>query len=409
MIHFLETILQNPVAAGLSATAVIGSIAYHLRQVPGIILNALLRSFSVELTVDSRDAAFSWVDRWLSTQPCSGRTHTMTLRSSNLSDSELPSENQKWIISPGYGLHWFWWNHRLIVVTRHFEDAKGNSRQPIERFQFRAVSRSQKILRDIVSSAHDLVTQRNLVAIRIWRGWWMAAAGKSPRSIETIILQPGQKERILSDLNWFSMAKDWYVERGIPYRRGYLFSGPPGTGKTSAVLAIASHLKRQVCVLNLGSVEDDDSLFSAIADAPPEAIILIEDIDCAVSAQGREKREGDEDKARGGVTKAGLLNALDGITTPDGRIFIMTTNYPERLDAALIRPGRADVREEFEWLEPAEQKLMGTRFYGENMFTPLTHRVAPAAMQASFMMFPDNPGLARKHLEMKGKNDDLVS
>jgi chaperone BCS1 len=237
----------------------------------------------------------------------------------------------------------------------------------------------------------------------------MAAAGKSPRSIETIILQPGQKERILSDLNWFSMAKDWYVERGIPYRRGYLFSGPPGTGKTSAVLAIASHLKRQVCVLNLGSVEDDDSLFSAIADAPPEAIILIEDIDCAVSAQGREKREGDEDKARGGVTKAGLLNALDGITTPDGRIFIMTTNYPERLDAALIRPGRADVREEFEWLEPAEQKLMGTRFYGENMFTPLTHRVAPAAMQASFMMFPDNPGLARKHLEMKGKNDDLVS
>jgi chaperone BCS1 len=95
------------------------------------------------------------------------------------------------------------------------------------------------------------------------------------------------------------------------------------------------------------------------------------------------------------VSKAALLNALDGITTPDGRIFIMTTNYPERLDAALMRPGRADVHETFGYFEAAEQIQMAQRFFDD--FIPLPFAVSPAEMQAAFMQFHNDSEAARVH------------
>ena len=196
-------------------------------------------------------------------------------------------------------------------------------------------------------------------------------------------------ERILADLDWFLGARDWYHQRGIPFRRGFLFAGPSGTGKTSLVLALAGHLNRPICVLSLGTINQDNALFSAFNDAPPDAIILIEDVDCAFPAQRRDE----DGKAMGQVTKAGLLNAIDGVTTPDGRIFVMTTNYPERLDSALVRPGRADVHEKFAYLEAVEQQHMAARFYADG-FQPVPFAVSPAALQAVFMQHPNDPKAA---------------
>lgn len=132
----------------------------------------------------------------------------------------------------------------------------------------------------------------------------------------------------------------WYKNKGVPYRRGYLLYGPPGTGKTSFTQAIAGELKLNICYLNLsGGNLCDDGLNRALNDAPADSIILLEDID-GIFIQ-REEVQGNKRRRRR-VTFSGLLNALDGVRSQEGRILFMTTNHKEKLDPALLRPGRCD-------------------------------------------------------------------
>lgn len=119
--------------------------------------------------------------------------------------------------------------------------------------------------------------------------------------------------------------------------------GPPGTGKTSFTQAIAGALKLNICYLNLsGDRLCDDGLNRALNDAPAQSIILLEDIDGIFIKREYVDRNGIT-RSRRRVTFSGLLNALDGIRSQEGRILFMTTNHREKLDPALLRPGRCDM------------------------------------------------------------------
>lgn len=408
--HFL----QNQFATGLGLTAVLGGLLYQLKSLPAHLWRLFLLSVTVEMSVSSKDEAFVWLDKWLAAQPYAKRTTRVRLKSfdNNPDDDDV----KEWMLTPGNGHHWFFWRNRIIYLNRETSSpeksgagvAVGRNGGQTETLEFRVLGRHQDVLRELVKESRSTAVTDTLVPLRMWTNdWWRRIKGKAPRSLDTITLKEGQLERIIEDLDRFERSSEWYAHRGIPYRRGYLFSGPPGTGKTSVVLALAGYMGRPVCVLNLGSIKNDDSLFEAIADAPPKAIILLEDIDCATASQSREDetkskdKEKDDEDGESKITKAGLYNALDGITTPDGRIFVMTTNYPERLDAALIRPGRADLHEVFDYFGPAEQVRMADRFYGKDRFLPLEALVSPARMQAAFTMFPNNPEGAREFLSTR--------
>jgi chaperone BCS1 len=155
------------------------------------------------------------------------------------------------------------------------------------------------------------------------------------------VLDGTTTQDLIADIHRFERSIDWYKNKGVPYRRGYLLYGPPGTGKTSFTLAVAGALNYSICYLNLGGGRlDDDCLNRCLNNAPAKSIILLEDIDAifvqrgSVAATSRHRRA---------VSFSGLLNALDGVRSQEGRILFMTTNHKEKLDPALLRCGRADV------------------------------------------------------------------
>jgi len=104
------------------------------------------------------------------------------------------------------------------------------------------------------------------------------------------------------------------------------------------ILGFASELGYKLATLNLSSIDSDDHFAFRMGDAPDRSLILLEDVDAAFV-----QRDSVQSKKSGGLTFSGFLNALDGVRSKDGTIVIMTTNHRERLDPALIRPGRCDL------------------------------------------------------------------
>lgn len=170
-------------------------------------------------------------------------------------------------------------------------------------------------------------------------GDWYTGCKVKIKPIEKTIINETKKSFIMSDLDSFLSSKDWYTDVCIPYKRGYCFYGPPGTGKTTLALAIANYTKRNVYCLNLNAIEDDSRLPKCFSDIPDGSVLLIEDIDRIFSGRDNVKEDSK-------ITFSSLLNCLDGAFYKEGLITIITTNHLEKLDEALLRTGRIDVKME---------------------------------------------------------------
>jgi predicted AAA+ superfamily ATPase len=178
-----------------------------------------------------------------------------------------------------------------------------------------------------------------------------------PRQLDTVILRAGQKERLLADLRKFLSGRAAYEQLGIPWHRGYLLHGPPGTGKTSLARAAATELGIDVYYLPISDVREDTNLLSLVSSVPARSMLLLEDIDVLHAAKSR-------DDGQPGVTMSGVLNALDGVSTPAGLIVVMTTNHREVLDEAIVRAGRVDCEEEIGYLDDEQLTELLERFFG---------------------------------------------
>lgn len=154
---------------------------------------------------------------------------------------------------------------------------------------------------------------------------------------------------------------------GIPYRRGYLLHGAPGSGKSSFITALAGALDQGICLLNLSERGLTDSkLTHLLAHLPDSSLLLLEDIDAAFHGRAAPASE---DGFVPGVTFSGLLNALDGVASAESRVVFMTTNHVERLDPALIRPGRVDLALELGDADGHQVRELLRRFYGPQQAT----------------------------------------
>jgi hypothetical protein len=224
--------------------------------------------------------------------------------------------------------------------------------------------------------------------------------GKRPtangKALDNLIF-PQRVKDLIHEIGLWRKSRDWYREKGIPWKRGWMLYGPPGTGKTALARAFAEDLNMPIYVYNLAEMGNHD-LMKAWGEMQMNVpcIALIEDIDNVF--HGREnvsrKNQGfglmlppgkkDDDGGRGGgpltpLTFDCVLNCLDGVERSDGVFTIITTNDVTKVDPALgqprrlpdgstefisTRPGRIDKAVELGFMDPADKKTMARRILG---------------------------------------------
>lgn len=383
----MTSLLANQFVSGGFILMGGGAAMALLRQVPVQIYGWVKRRFSVTLTIIDKDPLFEWTEAWLDSLPYAKDTRNVKC-SLVRDDEEEFGADSKTVFVPGYGEHFFRHNGRFIWLSRTEEKSDGSSstvssKKSKESFEFTVLGADQnnvrQIIRDIVVSQAEQQKQHVRAYISN-NGWWRKLPNFAPRKFDTVDMPAQVSESLLRRISSFLTSRQDYAAKGIPYHLNLLFYGPPGTGKTSLASALAGKFGLGLHILNIaGPGMNDDRLVSLMAGLPRRSILLMEDVDCVVPDRSTKPTHAQPstpnidgiESENTGVTLSGLLNCMDGITAPDGSIIIMTTNFPERLDTALTRAGRVDMKIEFGYATSEQIRSMAGRFTG----APLPEKV----------------------------------
>jgi mitochondrial chaperone BCS1 len=359
----------NQFASGGLLLMAIGAVGASLRKIPSRLWKLALHQFTLSLTMTDESQALVWFKWWF-------QQHKRSTQIRHL-DVFTPFPEVA-LLQPAPGAHWFSFHGRPLRMSfARTEDKKIMAQTRSETITIHLFGRNQNILRDFVNEARRAYEEKTVSKPRLysWIGSWWEEIKFDPRPLGSVILPPKTKAEIVSDIQHFKSDTDFYKSTGIPYHRSYLFHGPPGTGKTSFILGLAAHFNANVYLLKL-SMMSDAMLTEALYRVGRNAMVILEDVDCAVHRREdivKEKKPATpaqsskkEPKTDGRLTLSGLLNALDGIETPEGVIFFLTTNFYRKLDSALLRPGRIDVKLELGEAQPAEKHEMYRRFFPDH-------------------------------------------
>ncbi len=406
IIDFISSQLaNNQFLSGGAVLAAGGILLAYLRSVPSWIYNWLKRQIMTEIDVPDRDESFKWLCVWLSQHPYRKRCRRWTIQTRRNRNSEYENDRHDYkkpqiILSPAPGVHFLWYKNRLMILQRDRKDGGQDKNVASvlgyrETFNIRLFSRNTQLIIDLIEEARRTANPVGEERIRILcPGYnnWYEATRRMIRPLDSVILDGNLSNLLLTDVKQFLDSEKWYNKHGIPYRRGYLLHGPPGNGKSSIVTAIASHLKLDICVLNLNAFGlSDEKLMELMTSVPLNSIILIEDIDCVFC----DRKRVDENE---NITFSGLLNAIDGVISSEGRILFMTTNHKETLDPALIRPGRIDLDLFIGNASKDQARRLFLQFFpqAETLADNFAQKVASrnlsmAQLQGHLLKFRDNP------------------
>lgn len=457
------------VSVGLVALALMKGSSYLF----AMLERAFRRCFMSSIYIDEHDDLFQMVMAWLaesqqfgSRRSLRAKTQTGAKAEDGADDIAGDALNENGIFDytrwsarlpprfePYYGQNYMFHNGTLFFFKR--SQRQGNQRVQVtfngsaedDLLQLDCIGRSTDPIKELLRTIKvwSLNRQRNTTTIRHptpkerarFGGSWTKTSSRPSRPMETVILDAEQKSMIIRDMNEYlhPASARWYAARGIPYRRGYLFHGPPGTGKTSLSFALAGIFGLEIYAISLQEPTlTEGDLLQLFNGLPRRCIVLLEDVDAAGLLRdrasdeknkpqtkkdgkqtGKQGEEGNEKAAaaekgddytlkdlarelkaistpaqRGGphatmqqnngagpnrapgtgISLSGLLNAIDGVASAEGRVLIMTTNHAEKLDAALVRPGRVDRKVEFQLAAKDQIRELFVRMYAASDQVP---------------------------------------
>ena len=204
------------------------------------------------------------------------------------------------------------------------------------------------------ANLHNQNKDNSYIEVHNFKNHWTKLNKLPIRNMDTIYLDSKIKDNIIEDVQNFLEEEDVYSLYGIPYKKTYLLEGVPGTGKTSLIFAIASMLKMNIAIINFGPDMDDAVFMKAISYMPSNSILLMEDVDSVFNER--------DTLVHSPITFSALLNTLDGVARRHKLITFITTNHIERLDEALLRPGRIDKIFNFSYASENQIKEMFLKF-----------------------------------------------
>ena len=270
------------------------------------------------------------------------------------------------------------------------------------------------------------------------------------RNFENVFFE--ERSQVAHRTRFFLEHRDWYDRKGIPYTLGFMFHGPPGTGKTSTVKAIANEGRRHIINVQLSEIKTKQQLQNLFFNDQivvhngtntetytipvSERLYVIEDIDAMgdtvlrrewkkptmvapTVSTGDPFMDRNKEPEKDTIDLSFLLNLLDGTLEANGRILIITTNFPERIDRALIRPGRIDMIVNFKKCSQSIVQEMANSFFETEVSLPkdagLDGKWSPAEVNQILFRNFGNPEQAARdladitHADLYGFREETVS
>lgn len=360
----IDTLLElargnQMLTAGL-ATVAFSSAMYLLRAVPRQVWGTVKRLMSIELKLTARNALYHEILATLSQYRIRAFARCYT------------TSHGDGLVA-GYGESVALYRGKFVLFNRHLIEDK---LQINETLTVRIFSRNIGVAQALIDEASAPPESDSLrVHSSSLSGYWGTGVRKRKRSLDTIYTNGDQKQFIVDRINWFLANEEWYLRCGIPYKLVFLLHGVPGTGKTSLIYGIASHFDRDLCTVS--SLSGVDELLRSM---PHKTFAVFEDIDMISVARPPDQ----VGQAPGAPAPAAapsaigdivgefqmsalqkLMQSLDGLATPHGLIVFITTNHRDRLEPALIRPGRVDHDMEIGPIGPAAVRDMFSAYYGD--------------------------------------------
>ena len=299
---------------------------------------------SLSLTVEDMEHrdAYVWLSYWVEKNLRGRKINSLLLRKCKNDDSVGLASAPDFEVIPEYGTYYLRHAGRLMTVEHHKEQqSQGHHSWSSHSIRLRVwLSRDRKLILDILEEARASYEKGKSKRVDYYR-WdsytdWICTTIPR-RDMTSLFHRPDMIQDLFGDVRTFLGAKRMYEDLGIPYRRGYLLTGPPGTGKSSLILAVASHFQLPVYSVPLRGAElGGELLTTLLANCRKPSLIALEDVDCLKVATSRESKTDD------GLTISDLLNTIDGMGASEDRVLFMTANRPETLDFALTRAGRVD-------------------------------------------------------------------
>lgn len=362
------------VTAALSVSSVVRHIYRHVQDV--------IHSDEFTLKLPEGDIMFQIAESWLMEALPADKKLSVFVKSTFFSENGSGKKRLSYKVSYDGSIEQEVEvrGHKVRVFTEREDSDNGDQRQGPKRertivFTCPSVTARKAVEDELAKQAQDIFKSQPGLYTSRW-GSFERVSDNPERKIETVFLKEGQMERVTKYLKTFLDNKEEYEKLGIPFRTGIMFYGDPGTGKTSTATVLANELNMDIYYLSLRSMSGDQDFEETIGRVPANSIVLLEDIDAANAALDRDEDYENTEFAQD-VSVTALLNVLDGMQSPPGVIFIMTTNKKEKLDSAILRPGRVDLMEELSALDTFQLRSMISYFSGEDIEDVVVPEITP--------------------------------